>query len=78
MTVRALTSHFMIEAARARLAASNAAANGFDPAASIAPFVNHAMRFYGRDTAEIAIELGMTEADVWNARARTDDHRGRI
>lgn len=72
-----LASHIMVEAGRARLAAATAKANGHDPVSSIAPFVNHAMRFYRLGTDAIAAELSMLEADVWNARARTDEHRGR-
>lgn len=77
MTSQSLASHFMVEAGRARLSASAAKANGYDPVEAIAPFVNHAMRVYGRGTDAIAAELAMFEADVWNARARTDDYRGR-
>lgn len=73
----ALASHIMVEAGRSRLAAANAKANGHDPVSSIAPFVNHAMRFYRLGTDAIAAELAMSEADAWNARARTDDQRGR-
>lgn len=77
MTARSLSSHFMVEAGRARIAAPGAKANGHDPVSSIAPFVNHAMRVYRVGTDEIAAELLMMEADAWNARARTDEHRGR-
>lgn len=73
----ALASYIMVEAGRARIAAASAKANGHDPVSSIAPFVSHAMRFYRLGTDAIAAELAMSEADVWNARARTDEHRGR-
>lgn len=76
MTTRPLSSHLMVDACRARLAAANAVAAGADKTLAIAAFVNHAFSVYGRGTDEIAADLCMFEADVWNARARTDEYRG--
>lgn len=73
----ALASHLMVEAGRARAAAEVAKANGHDPIAAIAPFVNYAMTRCGRDTGSIASDLLLTEAEVWNARARMDAYRRR-
>lgn len=72
-----LASRIMVDAGRARLAAEAAKANGRDPISSIAPFVSYAMRIYGLSSDAIATELGVKEADVWNARARMDAHRRR-
>jgi hypothetical protein len=68
---------FPADAGRARIKLQYAKAVGEDHIAPIAGFVTRAIVHYKKTTGEIAASLMVTEADAYNARARTDNMRGR-